>query len=646
MKSSTVVLGLTALALALPGHAEAKRLRQAATPVKAEASAWSADEFAKLDLDALPPPGASADAQAFTRSVASAGGGMSTQLSAPRADRMAVIEPAAEEPRRSLRFSEQAEPRAAARETGPRFDLVVNNAPAAQVFLQMGAGAGVNVLVPPEIKGNISITLRSVNLAEAMEAMRELYGYDFKQSGNRLYVYPNTIQTRIYQVSYLAASREGASVLRVSSPGQTTMSAGSRGGAGGGAGGGTVMGGGSGDANANSSGANGANGGNGGGTASSTTATITMPSTDATRVQMTVGTDFWRDLQLGLRDLLASGGSDRSVVVNPGAGMLVVRASPSEHRQVAEYLKALRVAVQRQVMLEAKIVEVTLSNESQSGVNWSLFRTYSDGGKKIGMINAGSGVTLNQGSGTLSQTISVGNNTSTMTVTPGSQIVNELGSKGLYGLALQAGNFAALLNFLQSQGDVQVLSSPRIATLNNQKAVLKVGTDAYYPTSLGSSSTTSSTTAGTVASLTAPQVNPMFHGIVLDVTPRIDEDGVILLHVHPIISDISVEPFNFNVGELKGGGPLPKVTVSETDSIVRVLDRQIVAIGGLMREQQSKAKSGLPWLSDLPLVGGLFRQKSNATVKQELVVLIKPTVIGNDGEGFERGDTRKLAVEE
>ena len=195
--------------------------------------------------------------------------------------------------------------------------------------------------------------------------------------------------------------------------------------------------------------------------------------------------------------------------------------------------------------------------------------------------------------------------------------------------------FAALLNFLQSQGGVQVLSSPRIATLNNQKAVLKVGTDAYYPVNLGGSQSTTSASSGTSTTATPPTVDTMFSGIVLDVTPRIDASGAILLHVHPIISSISLETIQYTVGGQTGSGELPKVAVSETDSVVRVQDRQIVAIGGLMSQGSSNTRSGLQGLSDLPVVGGLFRQKTTSTSKRELVVLIKPTVISEDGEGFE-----------
>ena len=609
MKSSTAVLGLSALALAWPVAASAKRLREPVAPASAASVAAPADaaypsaptrlamaddEFARMDLNLMPPPGASADPPLPTRNS----GGLSTELTWPRTPAWGAT-PSAVQP---------VAPERAPADRGPRFDLVVNNAPASQVFLQLGAGAGVNVLVPPEVKGNISINLRAVNLGEALESLRELYGYDFKVSGNRVFVYPNTVQTRIYQVNYLAAQRNGASSLRVNSPGRAGSSSGAT--------------------TSSSSG--------------TTTTTVSSgglagtPGVEAAKVSMQTSTDFWRDLQASLKELLGSGGADRSIVINPAAGVLVVRASPAEHRQVADYLRAMRMSVERQVMLEAKIVEVTLTNETQSGVNWSLFRSGSNGSRNIGIGNVGAGVTLNQGSGTLSN----GN----VTVTPGSAISAATTGTGFYGLALQAGNFAALLNFLQTQGDIQVLSSPRIATLNNQKAVLKVGNDAYYPISLGGS-TSSSSSSGSSSTVTPPTVDTMFSGIVLDVTPRIDENGSILLHVHPIISNVTLESVTYKVNDSEITGDLPKIAVNETDSIVRVLDRQIVAIGGLMRESSDKSKSGMTGLSDLPVVGALFRQKTVTTTKSELVVLIKPTVINEDGEGFERPVATQTAAE-
>jgi MSHA biogenesis protein MshL len=198
---------------------------------------------------------------------------------------------------------------------------------------------------------------------------------------------------------------------------------------------------------------------------------------------------------------------------------------------------------------------------------------------------------------------------------------------GLYGLAFQTATFAALLNFLESQGSVSVLSSPRIATLNNQKAVLKVGTDEYYVTNVtvGSGGTTSPSTGLSTSQPTlAPTFSALFSGIALDVTPQIDDGENIVLHVHTLITTVTERDKSMQLGYDKATTiPIASGTVNETDSIVRVKDGNIVAIGGLMSQRQRSERDGLPGSEGSVLFGTRGRELK----KSELVVLIKPTII-------------------
>jgi MSHA biogenesis protein MshL len=297
------------------------------------------------------------------------------------------------------------------------------------------------------------------------------------------------------------------------------------------------------------------------------------------------------------------------------------RAPPAELRMIEQYQKAVQLSIDRQVMIEAKIVEVQLNKDTQTGINWSSFGKILSGkvGASIGVMQPG--VTLGPSGALINPNVTSNPTTSNVTVPTGA---------GFYGLALQATNFAALLNFLQTQGNVQVLSSPRIATINNQKAVLKVGSDELFVT--GVSSSTTSTGNSTVSTPTLT-LTPFFSGIALDVTPQIDETGDVMLHVHPAISAVTEKTKNLDLGSLGSFSlPLAASTVSETDSIVRVHDGDFVAIGGLMVQSSDDTRSGIPVLSDAPLIGGLFRQTSKATSKHELVILMKPTVI-QDGAG-------------
>ena len=481
-----------------------------------------------------------------------------------------------------------------------RFDLSVTNAPAAQVFMQLGSGTPYNMLVSPEVSGNMTITLKDTTVLEALESMRELFGYDYRVAGNRVFIQPNTVQTRLFKINYLPGRREGTSEIRVTS---SSISQGGAPGSSGGSTGGT-FGGNTGSANA---GANSVNSGAAG-----------ARSDDTAHVRTTSDADFWREMKASLVSLVGSA-DQRSVVLNPAAGVIVVRATPNELRHVDAYLKAMQLSIERQVMLEAKIVSVELSQGSQAGVNWGAFGNL--GNNKVSFGSAAPGAVL----GPKGTPISDGVNT----ITAGAGLAASTLGTGFYGLAFQASNFAAMLNFLETQGNVQVLSSPRIATLNNQKAVLKVGSDELFVT--GVSTTTTTSTAGAIST---PSLNlqPFFSGVALDVTPQIDDAGNVMLHVHPSVSSVTEKTKNIDLGTLGSFRlPLALSTVSETDSIVRVRNGQIVAIGGLMTQELRDDRSGLPGISELPVVGGLFRQKSGLLTKRELVILIKPSVIGDEG---------------
>ena len=485
-----------------------------------------------------------------------------------------------------------------------RFDLSVNNAPAAQVFMQIGTGTPYSMLVTPEVAGNVSVTLKNVTVLEALESLRDLYGYDFKVNGTRVLVLPNTVQSRLFKVNYLPGRRQGGSDLRVSTGSAAMSGAGSP-----------------------------VPNGSGNGTSTPSTPTPgqnTRPVSDSAQVRTTSDADFWSEVQASLNTLVGNT-NGRGVVLNPAAGVIVVKATPAELQQVEKYLSAIQLSIERQVMLEAKIIEVQLSKDAQAGINWAGF------GRVLGDKLAGSFGVVGAGV-TLGTTGAIGNND--VATTPASNLTTNATGRGFYGLALQSPNFAALINFLQTQGDVSVLSSPRIATLNNQKAVLKVGSDEMFVTGITTSTTTSGNNAVSSPTLT---LTPFFSGIVLDVTPQIDADGVVMLHVHPAISNVAEKTKAIDLGSLGNYRlPLAASTVNESDSIVRIGDGQIVAIGGLMVQTAANNRSGVPGLQDAPLVGGLFRQTSDLSAKRELVILIKPTVIQGDGNNWPDTPTAQM----
>jgi MSHA biogenesis protein MshL len=235
-----------------------------------------------------------------------------------------------------------------------------------------------------------------------------------------------------------------------------------------------------------------------------------------------------------------------------------------------------------------------------------------------------------------------------ITVDPGNRTIQGAGGIGtsvpagsIFGLALQTKNFAALIEFLESQGNVQVLSSPRIATLNTQKAVLKVGRDEIFVANIDPGSAVA-TTGGAAQQTPTPRLAPFFSGIVLDVTPQIDDANNIILHVHPSISDVTEQTRSipFGVSGEPVQFPLASRAVNETDTIVRVTDGNIVAIGGLMSVDVRDTRGGIPGVSDEG-IGRLFRNTTRTSKKRELVILLKPTLIQSD-VNWERdlGETR------
>jgi MSHA biogenesis protein MshL len=484
----------------------------------------------------------------------------------------------------------------------PRFDLSVNNAPAGQVFMSLVAGTRYSMLVHPALSGTISVNLKDVTLGEALDSIRELYGYDYKIDGTRILIHPAGIQSRLFQVNYLLGERRGVSDLRVQSGSVTDAQAGAPAGA---------------TAPGIVPAAGGAAAGRG---------------LESSRVTTRIQNDFWAELRSSLVAIVGTG-EGRQVVISPQSGVVLVRALPAELRGVEQYLRATRLSVERQVMLEAKIIDVELSDSYQSGINWALLPN-----RRVAAGQVGSETTLTTNAPLISRGLTANVGTSISTPTAGvagagtaAALLSGNPGAALFGLALQVQNFSALLQFLETQGKVQVLSSPRVATLNNQKAVLKVGTDEFFVTNI-QSATTVATASGTTTGTPVPTVTvqPFFSGIVLDVTPQIDENNQIILHVHPSVSQVTTDNKDISLGAAGNLRlPLARSNVSETDTIVRVTDGNIVALGGLMKLDLRDNRGGLPGTGD-SVIGNFLRNTSTQVVKKEMVILIKPTIILGD----------------
>jgi MSHA biogenesis protein MshL len=315
----------------------------------------------------------------------------------------------------------------------------------------------------------------------------------------------------------------------------------------------------------------------------------------------------------------------RKVIVNAQSGIGVVRAMPPELRAVSEYLHVTQNVIERQVILEAKILEVELSDGYQAGVNWSALGKGSNGDSVVAGQFGGSTV-FSTGASNLQGQVDALNPVNLTGLR--SDVASAFG--GMFAMSLDIGDFTGFLEFLETQGDVHVLSSPRVSTVNNQKAVIKVGTDEFFVTDVDTNS--NSTTSGATANQSVDvELTPFFSGVALDVIPQISADGMVTLHIHPSVSEVNerIKQINLNATN-QLTIPLALSTIRESDSIVRARSGQVVVIGGLMQNRTKDTTSSVPLLGDLPLIGGLFRHKQQATRKSELVILLRPIVVDGD----------------
>ncbi|MEK7206839.1 MAG: pilus (MSHA type) biogenesis protein MshL [Pseudomonadota bacterium] len=478
----------------------------------------------------------------------------------------------------------------------PHFDLSVNNAPAPQVFMGLVEGTQYSMVLHPDVRGSISLNLKEVTVPEAVNAIRQAYGYEYRREGSRFFILGREMQTRLFPVNYLNLSRKGNSDTRVSASGLTSTGATTTGGT-----------------------------------------TTSASSSSGVRVQTESQADFWKDIGTTLSAIIGADGG-RKVVVNPQIGLIVVRAMPSEMRLVEDFLGVTQTSLNRQVILEAKILEVELKDGYQAGINWAGIAE--KGGRSYTMGQVGGGKSISTG---ISE---IGGNTGNLNPTSGTfgaiSGTNSSAFGGVFTLAVKSNNFAAFFELLKTQGDLNVLSSPRVSTVNNQKAVIKVGSDAFFVTK---QDITPSSVSGGQPTI-ATELAPFFSGIALDVTPQIDDVGNINLHIHPSVSEVSEKKISIGSSQTISTA---LSSIQESDNIVRASSGQIIVIGGLMKEASTDENASVPVLGDIPILGNLFKHKKVTRIKKELVILLKPTIIGtdkdwNDAVGESQERVKKIRI--
>ena len=486
-----------------------------------------------------------------------------------------------------------------------RFALNLKDAKLREVLLLLTKDTGYNLIVDPAADGDIpALDLKDVTFEEALDLIIPSLGLEYHLDGNMLRVSRTSLQTRIFYLNYIAADRTGKREMRLTSRSQTGESNNvAMAGIGGVTGaGGTGQGSGS---------------GQGGGSQSENQSNINTA--NSSRV--------WLDVRDGLSAILFGGSqegtnsdkagedlgpegsaradaSGRRLLINPQAGLIMLHAENNLIEESARFLEAVEGSVQRQVLIEAKIVEVTLNKDYQLGVNWAA------------VLNPTDAFT-----GLLPGVLGVVNPSANFT--PGSPLNQNVNpSLGSFQYGVSNGKFGVLLDALSRQGQLRVLSSPRVSTLNNQKAVIRVVREDVYFTQ---SSMASIGYGGNVTTQNIiNQIVPI--GVVMEIIPQIGSGGDITLSVNPSISEL-VEVKTFSASSGAAVSTQPVIDRRDLDTVAKVKSGQTMLIAGIMRERRAEDLRGTPWLMNLPLVGAAFRRTEQSSQRTELVIMITPTLM-------------------
>jgi general secretion pathway protein D len=506
------------------------------------------------------------------------------------------------------------------------YSVVVNEVPVKELLLALARDTKQNIDIHPTLSGLVSLNAINETLPAILERVSKQVNMRYRTEGNTIIVSPDTPYVKTYRVNYVNMTRDTTSSIGVS--GELTVTGGGSSGGSGGSGGG-----------------GGASAGGGTGTSGSNTV-----------VRTTSRNDFWEQLRDNIRSILnstrlqsmtadaraerlalvkqeqelrvkqleaasragqaapalatslsgstAAGAPQQSpllpddVVVNPVAGTITVNATDQQHQLVQKHIDSIVNVMQRQVMIEATIVEVTLSNNYQAGIDWARI-SQSGGGLEFATTFRGA----------------------RLATAPFATLVYNRNNA-------RPGQLMFDLSLLEQFGRTRVLSSPKLMALNNQTALLKVVDNIVY---FEVSSSASQATTGGVLQTIATTAKTVAVGVVMSVTPQINEDGRVLLTVRPTVTRLRPEqPFvNDPNPVLQVANPVPQIQVREMESVLQVGSAQTVILGGLMQDGVRRNRDQIPGADFVGALGELFRFRDESVSKTELVVFLRPTVIVN-----------------
>jgi len=458
-----------------------------------------------------------------------------------------------------------------------RFDVSVNNVTAKEFFNGIAQGSNCSLVLSPDVKGNITLNLKQVTLPEVLDAVSSLYGYRYEKTSYGYNIYSKELETRIFIVDRLTLLRTLQTSTQVnSSSGDLTLASAASGGA-----------------------------------------SSAAPS--ALTIQASKKDTFWVDTMTTIQAMIGANGDGKTntespaVQLNVETGMIIVRAYPKDMQLVEQFILKTQHILGREVIIEAEILDVTLSSQYSAGINW-------------GALSA---------------------NGVTSAATESSPTAGFLSSAYTLSMSGDRNNFNYALDLISTQGQVSVLSKPRVSALNNQSAIIKVGSDDYYVTNVQSQITTGGGDSSSNSTTSTINLQAFFSGISLYVTPQITEEGAVNLHIHPSVSKVSENTLKVTVDGQNSELPVAQSVIRETDTVVHAKNGQVIILGGLMQSDVAMSSSGLPLAEPYKKsLGTATTSQASVGLKSELVILLRPIFVEDDVWRSELDKTSKTAYSE
>lgn len=516
-----------------------------------------------------------------------------------------------------------------------RVSISSPNLPAAVFFNSLVADTNFGVAISEDVDVLINLSLPNVTIEEAMDTVAEIYNLDIERRGNIFTIRPGGLRTRQFSIDYLNVQRTGTSNIQV-----TSANSQSNGGGGGSNGFNNGINGGfnsgaNGGFQGNNQGINGINGGNFGGNFGGSVG----GGGAGGQISTSTSTDFWSDLETAISNLIGiSGGQTsgaaapvgglgggagsrnqatiseegKSVLVQPLTGLVIVTAYPRDLERVEQFIVAAQESLRREVIIQVQFLEVILNKGFQYALDFNTF------GRQANNPLTGSGAFDGDDAGLLGS-----NNDQAAEFLSGNAGIQGISSALQF--STNFSDFDAVFQLLQTRGTTQVISSPQLRVLNNQKAVFQDGDQEFFQTQADTTTVASANNTTTNANNNLQQ---FFSGISMDITPQISANGEITLHVHPIISAVNEQSKNIAGQSV----PLARTSTREIDSVIKAENGKIVVLGGLAFERNVNETAGVPGISRVPLLGDALEQKQTQSVKSEFIILLKPIIANTEGD--------------